>query len=130
MPDLSAETLMNTLTAYVPGLVVRGLSEDPALIREPTAERFGAAVLFADVSGFTALGERLAKHGLIGAEELAQLLNDCFGQMIDLIHHYGGEVTKFAGDALLALWPVPEDVLRLSHAAQKELTKMAFRAAQ
>ena len=131
MPDGSEELLMNTLTAYVPGLVVRGLAADPTQITEPTAERFAAAVLFADVSGFTALGERLAQHGQVGAEELAHLLNDCFGQMIDLIHHYGGEVTKFAGDAFLALWPVSEDeVVRLSHAAQNELSKMAYRAAQ
>ncbi len=130
MPDISDEKLIDTLTAYVPGLVVRGLVVNPTQIAKPTADRFAAAVLFADVSGFTALGERLAQHGLIGAEELAQLLNDCFDQMIDLIHHYGGEVTKFAGDAVLALWPVSEDVVRLSHAAQDELAKMAYRAAQ
>lgn len=129
MPEVPEEQLIDTLKAYVPGLVVRGLAADPTPITEPTAERFAAAVLFADISGFTALGERLAKHGLVGAEELAQLSNACFGQLIDLIHHYGGEVAKFAGDALLALWPVPEDVVRLGYAAQEELTKMAYRAA-
>lgn len=130
MLHVPEERLIETLTAYVPGLVVRGLAADPTPITEPTAERFAAAVLFADISGFTAMGERLAKHGPVGAEELAQLSNACFGQMIDLIHHYGGEVTKFAGDALLALWPVSEDVVRLGNAAQEELTKMAYRAAK
>ena len=85
MPEVAEDVLMKTLTAYTPGLVVRGLAADPRLIAEPTAERFAAAVLFADVSGFTALGERLAKHGLIGAEELARLLNKCFGEMIEWI---------------------------------------------
>ena len=103
MPDVSEAILIDTLAAYVPGLVVRELAADPTPIAEPTAERFAAAVLFADISGFTALGERLGRHGLVGAEELAQLLNDCFEQLIDLIHHYGDEVTKFAGNALLAL---------------------------
>jgi class 3 adenylate cyclase len=130
MPDVPEEVLIETLSAYVPGLVLRGLASDPTPISEPTAERFAAAVMFVDITGFTAIGERLAKHGFVGAEELAQLLNDCFGQLIDIIHHYGGEVTKFAGDALLALWPVPEGVVRLSNAARIELVKVAYRAAQ
>ncbi len=130
MPVVSEEALIETLAAYVPGLVVRDLVADPTPISKPTAERFAAAVMFVDITGFTAIGERLSKQGLIGAEKLAQLLNESFSQMIDIIHHYGGEVTKFAGDALLALWPVPENIIRLSHAAQRELAKMAYRAAQ
>jgi class 3 adenylate cyclase len=77
----------------------------PAQCATATIEKFPAAVLFADVSGFTALTERLAARGPAGAEELVALLNTYFGQLIDLVTSYGGDVVKFAGDAVLALWP-------------------------
>ena len=65
-----------------------------------------SAVLFADISGFTALSERLAAKGADGVEELTQILNAYFGRLIEVIVDHGGDVVKFAGDALLAFWPV------------------------
>ena len=66
--------------------------------------------MFADISGFTALAERLAEAGPAGTETLTRILNDYFGQLIALIEAYGGDIVKFAGDALLALWPaLPEE---------------------
>ncbi|MGH8630012.1 MAG: adenylate/guanylate cyclase domain-containing protein, partial [Burkholderiales bacterium] len=76
---------------------------------EPVIERCPAALLFADITGFTAMTERLAKRGPAGAEQVSALLNDYFGQLIDLVDAHGGDVVKFAGDALLALWPVVPD---------------------
>ena len=72
---------------------------------EPVAERFSAALLFADVSGFTKLTERLAAQGPAGTEHLTQILNLYFGRIIDIVEYWGGDVVKFAGDALIALWP-------------------------
>lgn len=113
--------LLETLASYVPGLVVRHLATDSAPITTPTAENFPAAVLFADISGFTFLAERLAQHGPVGAEELTRLLNAYFGQLIDLVTAHGGDIVKFAGDALLALWPTSET---------EDLATVARRAAQ
>ena len=103
-------TLLDTLTSYVPALITRRLAAAPSSLTAPLAERFPAAVLFADISGFTALTERLAQRGLPGVEELSRLLNDYFGQLIALITEHGGDVVKFAGDALLAVW-LAEDSL-------------------
>src|SRR5689334_15766966 len=105
MPD----TPLSSLTSYVPGLIVRGLAADPTPLSEPAAERFPAAVLFADISGFTPLAERLAQQGPAGTEELTRILNDYFGQLIEIITGHGGDVVKFAGDALIALWPAQKD---------------------
>jgi len=99
MPDL-----LNTLTSYVPALITRRLAADPAPLTAPLAERFPAAVLFADITGFTPLTERLGQRGLAGAEELSRILKDYFGPLTLLIHAHGGDVVKFAGDALLAVW--------------------------
>ena len=103
--------LLETITSYVPTPIVRKLISDPAhfaSITQADAEHFPAAVLFADISGFTHLTERLTERGPAGAEEVSRLLNTYFGQLIDLISAHGGEVVKFAGDALLAIWPAYE----------------------
>ena len=101
---MATSSLLETLASYVPMLITRHLAHDPTPISESRSERFPAAVLFADISGFTALTERLAQRGPVGAEELTRFLNAYFGQLIELIVAHGGDVVKFAGDALLALW--------------------------
>ena len=54
---------IDTLTSYVPRILASRLAQDPAATTTPTTDHFPAAVLFADISGFTALAERLAEHG-------------------------------------------------------------------
>jgi class 3 adenylate cyclase/tetratricopeptide (TPR) repeat protein len=91
----------------------------------PHGERVSAAMLFADIVGFTALAESLAGRGSAGAEELSALLNAYFGQLIDVVSAHAGEVYRFAGDALLACWPLVDDAADLG--AQ---TRRAARCAQ
>ncbi len=100
--------LTEMLASYVPRLIQRRVVNNPAPIDSPVAEDFQAVVLFADISGFTMLTERLAERGPAGAEVLAELLNDYFGQLIGIINEYGGDVVKFAGDAILAVWPMDD----------------------
>jgi class 3 adenylate cyclase len=97
------------LASYVPALVVRRFADRHEPLAEAESEQFLAAVLFADISGFTALTERLAGTGAGGVEELTELLNGCFGELVELVGEHGGDVVKFAGDALLALWPADGD---------------------
>ncbi len=61
-------------------------------------------LLFADISGFTILTERLAASGSKGSELLSDALNAYFDRLIELIAAHGGDVVKMAGDALIALW--------------------------
>ena len=92
--------------AYVPRLVLKDL-----LARQQGAEpesQFETALLFADISGFTALTERLAEQGPGGMEQLTQILNAYFGRLIATINGHGGDIIKFAGDAMLAVWPAVE----------------------
>lgn len=99
-PDLAA---LRTLASYVPPSYIRLLAEDDRL-PVPIHLPLHAAVLFADISGFTRLTERLCSEGEVGVEVLASTLNAYFGQVIDLVAQLGGEVVKFAGDGLIALW--------------------------
>ncbi len=65
-----------------------------------TEER--VAILFSDVRGFTSLSEQL------DAEELVVLLNDYLTRMTRCIEHFGGMVDKFIGDAVMAVFCLPE----------------------
>ena len=58
------------------------------------------AVLFVDIGGFTALSQALPIH------LLSHHINSYFSRLIDEIHHQGGQVVKFAGDAMLVLFHV------------------------
>jgi len=97
---------MSTLwRSFVPYHVARDLIRQPGQSPVGQEQRFDAVVLFADVSGFTALSEALGAAGRDGTEELTTILNRYFEQMIALIQSYGGITAKFGGDALTVLFP-------------------------
>ena len=74
-----------------------------------------ATLLFCDVSGSTAMGERL------DSEAVRELMFRYFHQMRSAIEGHGGTVEKFVGDAVLAVFGVPlaheDDALRATRAA-------------
>ncbi|HET9907383.1 MAG TPA: AAA family ATPase [Anaerolineales bacterium] len=107
---MSNPALTELLASYVPKLIQNRIVADPRPIESPVTEELPAAILFADISGFTPLTERLAETGPTGVETLARVLNQYFGQLIDIIHAYGGDIVKFAGDALIAVWPIVSDL--------------------
>ncbi|NJP04661.1 MAG: tetratricopeptide repeat protein [Chloroflexaceae bacterium] len=109
--DLEMESLLPTLIPYIPPTLLHDLINDPAIPLDPSDARFPATVLFADVSGFTALTEALSQQGTQGAEELTRLLNTYFERMIDLLEAEGGEIAKFSGDALTVLFPATDEPL-------------------
>ena len=65
-------------------------------------DRLTGSVLLADISGFTPLTEALVA-GLgprRGADELTKLLNAVYTSLVSRVHHFGGSVVCFIGDAL------------------------------
>src|SRR5918999_5013868 len=73
-------------------------------------------VLFADMVGFTALGERLDQ------ESLRRVMDRFYAEMRGAIERHGGTVAKFIGDAVMAVWGTPtvneDDALRGVRAAE------------
>ena len=120
--------LTDVFASYVPRLIKKRVLADPAPIEAPVAENFDAVVLFADISGFTLLTERLAKRGPTGVETLARILNEYFGQLIDIVHEYGGDVVKFAGDAVIAAWSIEAGLE--GSVAQPDRRRWALHAAE
>jgi class 3 adenylate cyclase/tetratricopeptide (TPR) repeat protein len=72
-------------------------------------------VLFCDVVGSTALGER------VDPEPLRRLMSSYYEQMRTIVERHGGRVEKFIGDAVMAVFGVPQahedDALRAVRAA-------------
>lgn len=77
----------------------------------PAAVTFPAAVLFVDVSRYTALVEQLARRGQGGLEKISRLLSLSYGRCADQICDRGGEVLYFEGDSLVAYWAADGDDL-------------------
>ena len=86
-------------------------------IRREDSETISAAVWMSDLRGFTALSDRLP------SEVLLELLGDYFTVVVAAVREQGGEVLKFIGDAVLAVFRVESD-------AQAEACEAALRAAR
>lgn len=65
------------------------------------SERRLVTVLFADVTGFTALSEKL------DLEDVSAVLNDCFSGLVASILKYEGTIDKFIGDGIMAIFGAP-----------------------
>lgn len=94
-----AQITTDPLARYVP----RVSSEWTTHTTEPWRE-FDGTLVYVDISGFTALSEKLARRGRIGAEELTEVLNIVFTRMLTLAYARRGSLLKFGGDALLLLF--------------------------
>ncbi len=70
-----------------------------------------------DLSGFTALSERLAAKGRAGAEELILLISGVYEGLIGIAGRRGGDVLKFRGDALLIFFEDDDHAVRACIAA-------------
>jgi class 3 adenylate cyclase len=97
-------SLLETLASYVPPLLAARFDISTPPPEAPWSEEVPAAVLFADISGFTPLAERLARAGPQGAETLSGVLNAYFHRFIELVTARGGQIITFAGDAAVVLW--------------------------
>jgi class 3 adenylate cyclase len=64
-------------------------------------ERRWVTVMFADLSGFTALSERS------DPEEMRSMVDHCMSEMGEIVKRFGGSVDKVIGDALMAVFGAP-----------------------
>ncbi|CAN7753774.1 adenylate/guanylate cyclase domain-containing protein [Bradyrhizobium sp. LjRoot220] len=73
-------------------------------IRRGHTESMNAAIWLSDLRGFTALSDRLP------SETVVDILNQYFDCQVEAIRSHGGEVLKYMGDGLLAVFPIDEYV--------------------
>jgi adenylate cyclase len=96
-----AETLLDTYLGHEAGRRVLNGS-----VKRGDGRPIAAALWYCDLRGFTQLAERLP------AAEVIELLDDFFTCMAEPVHRRGGEVLKFIGDAMLAIFPMADDLDR------------------
>ena len=77
-----------------------------------TSERRQATVLFADISGFTTMSEKM------DPEEVTTVMNSCFARMEAIVRGHGGTIDKYIGDCIMALFGVPTAI---EHAPRQAL---------
>jgi adenylate cyclase len=94
-----ATTLLDTYVGNRAGEKILG-----GQIRRGHAESMNAAIWLSDLRGFTALSDRLPP------ETVVDILNNYFDHQVAAIKAHGGEVLKFMGDGLLAVFPIDEYV--------------------
>jgi adenylate cyclase len=95
----TASTLLDTYVGNRAGERIMG-----GQIRRGHTDTMHAAIWLSDLRGFTALSDRLP------AEIVVEILNLYFDCQVSAIRSHGGEVLKFMGDGLLAVFPIDEYV--------------------
>ncbi|MEP2716359.1 DUF427 domain-containing protein [Pseudophaeobacter sp.] len=93
----NAQSLLETYVGKRTGERVLG-----GKIRRGEGDEIDAAIMFCDLRGSTLLEEKLGRRDYI------RLLNGFFETASSIVHDNGGEVLKFIGDAVLAVFPASE----------------------
>ncbi|MBI1779244.1 MAG: adenylate/guanylate cyclase domain-containing protein [Proteobacteria bacterium] len=114
--ETRARQVMTTtlLTTYLGGDAGRRVLE--GAIRRGNGETIRAVIWLCDLRGFTAMSDALPRDTLIA------VLNDYFERMVLAVEGQGGEVLKFMGDGLLAIFPIDGEA---KHAATAALAAAA-----
>lgn len=71
-------------------------------LQRETGETIRAVLLYGDLRGFTELSQTMAPEAVVGA------LDAWFDRIAGAVHAFGGEVLKFIGDGVLAIFPIGE----------------------
>ena len=97
---MQVQSEAGTLAPFVPRALMARLARPIDVLNEMVP----CTIVFADVSGFTRLSERLARRGREGAEQLVDVINACFSALLAEAYGRGGSLVKFGGDAMLLMF--------------------------
>jgi class 3 adenylate cyclase/tetratricopeptide (TPR) repeat protein len=114
-PRLAGLTEVPAATAYVPRLLPAWAAAEQGFAHRVV----DGSLLFFDITGFTPLTERLARRGREGAEELSNLLDTVFSQLLMDAEDEGGDLLKWGGDALLLLYDGADHGRRAARAGMR-----------
>ena len=95
---LHRSMMQSLLDAYVGREAARHILDGEVVVGG--GRTIDAVILFADLRGFTALAETLSRDRVLA------MLNDFFSSIVGVVLEHGGEVLKFLGDGLLAVFPL------------------------
>jgi class 3 adenylate cyclase/tetratricopeptide (TPR) repeat protein len=113
LPAVLPVRMHDRLVPYVPRLLVEWLRDSP----EARSMELDGTLAFVDISGFTSMTERLARKGKVGAEEMNDVLNALFAELLAVAYEDGAGLLKWGGDAVLLWFDGPEHAGLACHAA-------------
>lgn len=108
----------NILKMYVDPNVIHFMANQELEKNLLRSEKVEATVMFVDIVGFTAISEKNP------ADEVVNMLNDCFDAMVKLIMIEDGYVDKFIGDAVMAVFRNEDHLKRAVKCACKIRDRM------
>jgi adenylate cyclase len=126
LPVFALAAKATTMRLVHEGLLAAYLGQDPAThilsgtVQRGEVQSVEAVLFFTDLRGFTALADTLPGRDLI------LLLDDCFDCMVRPVIARGGEVLKFLGDGLLAIFRIEDKPRAETCAAALEAAKEAL----
>lgn len=89
------------------GLTTVHNTEETSIIDAPIeGERKQVTIIFADISGFTALND--AANSPAEVEQVVRLINLCLQELSEAIYEYDGYIDKYIGDAIMAIFGAPK----------------------
>jgi class 3 adenylate cyclase len=107
MDDVIEVAINDSAHCFVPELLVDHLNKNIQRGKgniEPDSFFLHGVCLLVDISGFTKLSGDFCDHGKSGIDELQLATNGYMGKLVDIIYHYGGDIIKFAGDAIICVF--------------------------
>eukprot|EP01032_Pedospumella_encystans_P031191 gene31191-35207_t len=95
---------MEAALCFVPEMLVEYLNKRNIRKLEPTSFFMHGVCLLVDISGFTKLSGQFCDQGKGGIDDLQLATNGFMGQLVDIIYAFGGDIIKFAGDAIICVF--------------------------
>ena len=92
--------IKDMFSRYLSQEIVQRLMEQPDLVK-PGGDKKEATILFADIRGYTTFSETKPPEYII------EMLNEYFGEAVEIVVKHKGYIDKFIGDAIMAAWGVP-----------------------
>ncbi len=127
----TVDAMLAPLLTQIAALEGQASQATSAAVQPLAEERKIVTVLFADVSGFTAMSETL------DAEEVADTIGACWQRLDGAIIQHQGRIDKHIGDAVMAVWGIPRAnendptyAVRAALALQRELAALSAELAQ
>lgn len=96
--------LLRAVVTYLPHHLALELLREP-VVAQNKGEFLQGTLLFADISDFTRLSEKLKEAGgQAGAETVVRVINTYLDLMLGILFKHDGQLVKFGGDAMLCLF--------------------------
>ncbi len=106
---MQIKDLQVELIKFIPDIIAEKLTKKVQPIQQPFSEEYYTAFLFLDIVEFSSITEKIVKNFNSGLEIVSNILSNYLERLIRIITLSGGDIVKFAGDALFVIWKLEKN---------------------